>query len=170
MNGTKGKVKLIARELNHCCERIPWQGTYHRVLTSLACQIRSLKIRVVTLRNFNEWILLCLHETNHGAFKPHLLIRTALLHIFMDGPFYKPKIMGVNHHRTYFSPINSHTCMHTYHLLLVHDLSQLCELLCKQLLQCSMFARQVLQQLVHFLNPFLPQKYNRSKLKTQVFN
>ena len=113
----------------------------------------------------------CIHETHHGALKPQLLIRTSLLHrSSWDGPFYKPKIIGVNNHRTFFSPINSHTYLHTYLLLLVHDLLQLCERLCKLLLQCSMVGRQVLQQFVHFFNLFLPQKYKRSKLKTQVFN
>ena len=57
----------------------------------------------------------CIHETHHGALKPQLLIRTSLLHrSSWDGPFYKPKIIGVNNHRTFFSPINSHTYLHTY--------------------------------------------------------
>ena len=173
MNGTTEIAKLQWMELNHCCEGVARQGTYHRVLTSLGCQIHIKKFRAVTLRNFNEWILLRMHKTPHGAFKPQLLIRTSLLHRSSwtrPFPFYKPKIIGVNNHRTFFSPINSHTCMHTYLLFLMYNLPYLCEPLCNLLLEGSKVARQVLQHLVHFFNLFLPQKYKRSKLKTQVFN
>ena len=53
--------------------------------------------------------------TYHGVLKPQL-IRTSLLHrSSWNGPFYKPKIIGVNNHRTFFLPsIHTHTCIHTF--------------------------------------------------------